>query len=370
MQKSPTMPKQSNRSRRSASEKRKPSTSPTDSLPAKTTKPLLQKTLFFQTSADDSPTSSKDTPRPTKDTPKPSKDTPTPSKNVFSFSSTPMPGSQDSELFSPTPSPSDRTVTNTPPYLENSVFNFINEASTDVLTSKLSKALMLPQLQEKFQVAFMKVATELMTEHVRSLVEPLQREVAELKKEIAPLKQEVSKLRGEIERKTDDLEQYSRRNSVRISGLKEEEAEEQHDTVKATLKILKKVDSNISRSDIDRCHRVGRKVKGKDRQIIVKFVSYWDRNSVITNRRKLLDHKVKGVYINEDLTQFRSRLFKRTRDLQKAGSFYRTWTRDGRIYIEEQQEGRTRVISCDSDLDPYTPYIPDTGIEEEPAAEC
>ncbi|XP_046563249.1 uncharacterized protein LOC124272152 [Haliotis rubra] len=220
----------------------------------------------------------------------------------------------------------------------SSLFNFINEASQDVLTSKLTSALMLPQLQDKFKQAFMLVAKDVVEAVLREYIEPMQKEIKEL--------------RTELRMKTDELEQYSRRNSLRISGLPEDIHEEGRDTENIAMEVLRGLHQTLSPSDIDRCHRVGRKSKDKHRDIIIKFVNYNDRNKVIINRRKLRDTRC-NVYINEDLTRHRSRLYKLARELKKQGRIESTWTRDGRVNILEQIEGRTRVIHDESELDQY-----------------
>ena len=300
---------------RSASEKRKPSSSPTDTLPPKSHKPLVQSTLNLSV----------------------------PREFTFTGNSTPSsPGSRDSTLFSSTPVPDTQASmeqdkdAGTPPFLSPSMFTFINDASADVLTSKLSGALMLPQLQKKFQETFMKVATELISEHMKTM--------------IVPLKQEIKELRAELHQKTDELEQYSRRNSLRIVGIPEKEKEH---TGKVTIELLKKIHPALSPADIDRCHRVGKRIPGRQRQIIIKFVSYYDRNAVITNRRQLGAMYPGTYYINEDLTRYRSKLYKMARDLVTKRKIKSTRTRDGRIYVQENHDGPSRLISTESDLYKY-----------------
>ncbi|XP_071095336.1 uncharacterized protein [Haliotis cracherodii] len=149
--------------------------------------------------------------------------------------------------------------------------------------------------------------------------------------------------------KTDDLEQYSRRNSLRISGLPESKEE---NTEALVMEVLRDLHPDLTASDIDRCHRVGKKNMDRNRQVIVKFVSYRNRHKVISNRRMLRQNR-SSVYINEDLTKHRSKLFKLTRDLKAKHLISSTWTYDGRVYVEEQPEGVMRVILCESDLDRY-----------------
>ncbi|XP_071086617.1 uncharacterized protein [Haliotis cracherodii] len=170
-----------------------------------------------------------------------------------------------------------------------------------------------------------------------------------VKDSVAPLWQEILSIRHELNKRTDDLEQYSRRNSIRISGVEETRDENVEDVV---MDVLKDVHPSINVSNIDRCHRVGKKNSGTKRQIIVKFVSYWDRNKVMRNR-KLLKHTKQSVYLNEDLSHYRSKLFKKTRDLKRQKKIHATWTYDGRIHVCEQQEEATRDIEYESDLIKY-----------------
>ena len=85
-----------------------------------------------------------------------------------------------------------------------------------------------------------------------------------------------------LERDTDALEQYSRRNSVRVSGIPEQNNEITDDVI---LKLAEDMNVQISRADTDRSHRVGRledtrrthsevRTRIRHRVIIVKFATY------------------------------------------------------------------------------------------------
>ena len=71
---------------------------------------------------------------------------------------------------------------------------------------------------------------------------------------IVELKKEVVTLRSEH----DDLEQYTRRNSIRLTGLTETKDENVYDTVMAVLNEEMGVSPSISADEIDRIHRVGK----------------------------------------------------------------------------------------------------------------
>ena len=88
-----------------------------------------------------------------------------------------------------------------------------------------------------------------------------------------------------LERKVDQAEQYSRRNCLRISGVKEHPFESTDDIV---LKMAADIESEVQLSDIDRSHRVGnpKTPRSKPRDIIVKFATYRSRRSFYKQRKR------------------------------------------------------------------------------------
>ena len=112
---------------------------------------------------------------------------------------------------------------------------------------------------------------------------------------------------GQLSDHNDVLEQYGRRNSLRISGILEEE----EDTTAAVVSLADEVlelDPPLQPTDIDISHRLPKPRnarQGISAPIIVKFMTRKDRYRVITERKKLRsyneDKQIK-VYINEDLT--------------------------------------------------------------------
>ncbi|KAJ4447843.1 hypothetical protein ANN_09851 [Periplaneta americana] len=90
---------------------------------------------------------------------------------------------------------------------------------------------------------------------------------------------------GEPERKVDDLEQYQRRQCVRIFGIEEEVGE---NTDKLVVELATNIGVELKVEDIDRSHRVGRTTRdGRPRTIIVKFCSYRKRSEVFFNKKRL-----------------------------------------------------------------------------------
>ena len=130
----------------------------------------------------------------------------------------------------------------------------------------------------------------------------------------------------ELEGKLDDLEQYQRRQCLRIFGVKEEETE---DTDKIVAEVSQKIGAEVQACDIDRSHRVGRRDGDRPRPIIVKFVSYRKRSEVYRNKRQL---KGSGITIREDLTRQRHGLLREA--ITKFG-LHNVWTQDGVIVVKD-----------------------------------
>lgn len=141
-----------------------------------------------------------------------------------------------------------------------------------------------------------------------------------------------------LEIRVDDLEQYSRRNSIRLSGVGES-------IIENPIKMLEeKLDVEIDHHrDIDRYHRVGKTNPGrKPRDILIKFANYHTKAAVIRSRYKL---KGTGYFINEDLTKLRSKLLFECRNLKKQSTLKDAWTRDGNIYIKLNDDTTKRITS-------------------------
>ena len=142
------------------------------------------------------------------------------------------------------------------------------------------------------------------------------------------------------------LEQYSRRNSIRIFGVKETAKE---NTDEIAIDVAKKIGIDLHVNDIDRSHRTGKhpEDKSKSRGIIVKLCSYRIRQRLITNRRKL---KNSGIAIHEDLTVANFELLRVTQTHKKVIA---AWTLDGRIIALLPTTGEKpmkHLITCKDDL--------------------
>ena len=134
-----------------------------------------------------------------------------------------------------------------------------------------------------------------------------------------------------LEETCDELEQYSRRNTVRIRGIPEALNENTDALVKELA--ARKLEVPVVDHDIVRSHRVGRKEDDRrtPRDLIVRFTTHNTKVAVMRAARKL---RGSSTFINEDMTRTRSTIAWEARNLKRDNKLTDTWTRDGIIFIK------------------------------------
>jgi uncharacterized coiled-coil protein SlyX len=187
-----------------------------------------------------------------------------------------------------------------------------------------------------------------------ALIETLSNEVGELRTECEELRSKYT----DLESKSDDLEQYSRRNSLRICGVPETKDE---NCLQIVLDLANKnlqLSPPLTPQDIDRTHRTGKHRAGKIRNILVKFVSYSTRHRMMEQRLDLMTN-TPPVYINEDLTQSRSKLLAEARQARRDKLISKCWSSDGRIFIRDNASVK-HLIKTKHDLEEHftQPQLP------------
>ena len=162
----------------------------------------------------------------------------------------------------------------------------------------------------------------------------------------------------------DELEQYTRKNSVEICGIPESAYES---TEKVVLKISGALNVAISPEDIEITHHLNRKgVEKGIRPIIVKFISHKVKSKLYKSRAKLKDVRVHQlfpnysaavsskeggrIFITENLTSSRRKVLMKANQMRKDGLLVSCWTLDGKIYIKTSPDGNPVRIYAEDDL--------------------
>ena len=180
-------------------------------------------------------------------------------------------------------------------------------------------------------------------------------------KEIRCLVQEIKMLREQneaqakkivsLERRIDDLEQYTRRDDVIISGLdtkhrsyasvvaadqQQTGADAAEDEISSledqVIEFLEDKNISVDRSSISACHVLGRRKKDTPPNIVLRFVSRKEKVRLLKQGNKLKGTK---VFINEHLTAKNALIAKHARDLRRTKKIKDIWSRNGSIFIKK-----------------------------------
>lgn len=146
-----------------------------------------------------------------------------------------------------------------------------------------------------------------------------------------------------LEKSNDSLEQYSRRNNIRITGIEYAEGENVEQKV---MDLVSKGDVDLNINDIDRAHRVGTK-----QDVLVKFVTYRKKAEVMLAKKEI-HAKEETAFIAEDLTRIRSNMLYEARKLKRANIVKHVWTSDGTIIIRSFNNHKRKIFDI-KDLDFY-----------------
>ena len=139
------------------------------------------------------------------------------------------------------------------------------------------------------------------------------------------------------------IEQYSRRNNLRIENITEIQGE---NTDELLINFAEeKLKMKLEKRDIDRIHRVGDPKKKQNRALIVKFTSYNVRREFYKRRTQLRNLPGQKIWINEDLTKQRFGLYYEARKMVKDKLLHKTWTMDGKIFTMKHENDKPIIVT-------------------------
>ena len=189
------------------------------------------------------------------------------------------------------------------------------------------------------------------------VIEDQKQLLAEKAEKIENLEFNVDYLMAEVDSmkiQMNNLEQYGRRNSIRINNFKvpAPPADELELTKHVVSFLNKRILHDTKPSDlrdVERCHFVGKAVFGRSRQIIVKFCHYQDKKRVFAGKSKLKGHPAK-IFLTEDLTSVNHSVVKSLLPLKKNDSIDSFWTSNGQIYVKKDSTSAPVKVSSTDDL--------------------
>lgn len=227
--------------------------------------------------------------------------------------------------------------------LKISTSNVSGKIGVSTRTSRSSNEDVVGNVVKQVLVELIPTISTLISSAVQAATEPIISKLNELSS--GELYSEPShKLKSVVQHQKldiDRLEQYSRRDSIRISGLPEEQNENTNEKI---VKIAKDLGLQIQLSDISVSHRLGKPNRaGRNgnaptpRPVIAKFVRRDIKTQMCMKKKNLKNIQgCDGIYIDEDLTPLRYRIVRELR--KEPGRF--VWTIDGKIHTKITKDGK------------------------------
>ena len=213
-----------------------------------------------------------------------------------------------------------------------------NSKADKALAAVMNDNDALQALDDRF--AFFK--TQITNEMKSFFKETLKSELAASRQEIQSLHSTVKVLQDAVaakdqqlstlQLKVDELEQYSRRNNVRIAGIQEDETEDVGKIVLDLINDQLGLDPPMEVREIDRVHRVGTINPDKHRPVLLKLATYRSRKRIMQLGPEA-KKKCNKIYFNDDLTRLRSEMLWKLRTKKKAKLIEGCWTSEGRVLI-------------------------------------
>jgi ribA/ribD-fused uncharacterized protein len=225
----------------------------------------------------------------------------------------------------------------------------------ETIISKFSEMGNIGELNNKI--------TELMTSvnYISQMVDDLKSDMNKVNRDIQQqenMKIEMEAIKRQnkmLKDKINDIENYSRRENIEITGIQETKDESVKDVCEKLFKQKLKISEDL---EVVRCHRLGksdnsdntsrrqnatgRQNEQQGRPILVRFKYYADKEKVLKKRSQL---KGTGIFLNDDLS-FESKrkkqnlvpILKRLREIDNKAHF-----RGDRIYYKGRLYGENNL---------------------------
>ena len=200
-------------------------------------------------------------------------------------------------------------------------------------------ALILPSLANIITVA---VSTAMISA-IKDFTDKMERKAAEMQRYCLLNKYE-----------NDRLEQYSRRDNLRISGIEEEDDESEEVLEAKVIELAEDIGVKLKPDEISVAHRLGKPRDG-GRTVIVRFCHRKKKNEIMSNKKKLKGRQRK-VYINEDLTSLRAKMMSLVKEQETVKNVS---TREGSVVAWPTSGGRPVVINTPDNLEKIGITSPD-----------
>ncbi|CAG2189336.1 unnamed protein product [Mytilus edulis] len=244
--------------------------------------------------------------------------------------------------------------------IENETVFKLSEVVCATLNNQAFINTIIPMIAEKIMDQVKPKIIEIVDDRIQPYIDTITKnkdalilQEAEMKKQSDEIKSLKSKL-VKVESRIEEQEQYSRRTSLRFHNVPVPTDNNGAvitpiDTDDLVLRICnKKLKVKLNIFDIGRSHPIGEMKDGKI-SIIVRFLSYRQRNMVFSNKKQLKNNPDK-IFIAENLTKHRYDLINRLNTLRIKDKIHSFWTHDGTILVKKTDVSSPKKIKSRQDI--------------------
>ena len=255
--------------------------------------------------------------------------------------------------------PLSKEITNLMKEMENNLKDTINESlkkQEKLFTNKLD------QISSNLKLQAEKIESIIESQNLLNAeFEIFKKDVSELKKlkipnKIESLEKRIEILRNNLneqEKCRDDLEQVQRRDNLEFHGIPQIQNENTNFIIKS---MAKKLNIDLKDEDISTSHRLP-STSNNHPIIVARFTSRDIRNNIYQKRKNLIgvrNFEIAGMeklYINENLTPRRRKLFSMAHKKKTELKYSFLWTKNGNIFMRKNNASEKIKISCEDDID-------------------
>lgn len=197
-------------------------------------------------------------------------------------------------------------------------------------------------------------------------LQSLKKQISTSETEINRQAEEMSSIHDNIEEcytLIDEVQQYSRRDCLEISGIPKLTNDDPKQLVTELSALTGVV---IQDGDISTAHRLPDTKNNKNR-IIVKFVKRDKKDELYSKRRQLVGKSTKDlpsvfavdqesksrIYINESLTSYRRKLLGKINQFKKENGFKFLWTNNGKIMLKKHDTAKSFGFTNEMDFEEF-----------------
>ena len=188
-----------------------------------------------------------------------------------------------------------------------------------------------------------------------------------VKSKIKEIKEDINKLSNDgfyVEVKSDELEQYARRDCFEITIVP-------NDSPALLVKEMSEIMGvNLNENGISIAHRLPPTTKVKDR-LIVKFTRREKRDEIYSKRKNLKSKRTKDlpsvvceqesavvshkaqIHVNESLTPYRKRLLSRILQFKRDHNYKFIWTANGKIMLKKTESSTTKCFVTHEEFEEF-----------------